>query len=182
MFTSRREKRLWLATLLIISAIYSTAVLARPISQFLREKQLLTPLYIFCLLLICLAILTQGFFRRPGKLDIGLAMGIIAVYLLVGIRMEIPEERTHLAEYSILAIFVYAAIKERMRVGKKPLLQAGMAIVLTSILGCIDECIQWFLPNRVFDLRDVAFNMLAAALAIGAILGITWLHDCRLRK
>jgi VanZ family protein len=38
--------------------------------------------------------------------------------------------------------------------------------ILVFIIGLVDEFIQWLLPNRVGDLRDVAMN------TIGGLLGI----------
>ncbi len=35
-------------------------------------------------------------------------------------------------------------------------------------MGLIDELIQWFLPNRVFDPIDIVFNTAAAVLAVSA--------------
>jgi len=32
----------------------------------------------------------------------------------------------------------------------------------------LDEGIQWLLPGRVYDLRDVGFNALAAGAGLGA--------------
>ncbi|WP_423243987.1 VanZ family protein [Candidatus Seongchinamella marina] len=44
-------------------------------------------------------------------------------------------------------------------------LLAKLAIFAISV-GMIDETIQWYLPNRVGDPRDVAFNTVAAILGI----------------
>jgi VanZ family protein len=43
------------------------------------------------------------------------------------------------------------------------------AVLLAGAAGWVDEAIQALLPNRVYDLRDVAFNTLAAAAAIAAL-------------
>jgi VanZ family protein len=47
---------------------------------------------------------------------------------------------------------------------------------VTVLLGWIDECIQAILPNRVYDLRDVGFNTLAAFMAILASLAVAWVR------
>ena len=39
------------------------------------------------------------------------------------------------------------------------------AAVLAATIGYVDELIQWLLPTRVYDLRDVGMN------ALGAVLG-----------
>lgn len=176
-FTSKREKRLWLWTLVIVIAIYSTLGIARPVSNFLRDHNLLTPFFILGMLLVAVTILTQGFKRQPGKIDIGLALGVMAVYLMVFVRMEIPEERTHLIEYGVLAIFVHEAIKERFRLTKIVFFPALISILITALFGIFDECIQAILPNRVFDIRDMIFNALAGIMAVGISTGMVWVRN-----
>ena len=41
-----------------------------------------------------------------------------------------------------------------------------MRCFVAGLAGWGDELIQYFLPNRVYDLRDVAFNAEAAALVV----------------
>jgi len=40
---------------------------------------------------------------------------------------------------------------------------------LTAAVGWIDEGVQHLLPNRVYDLRDVALNAAAGLLAISIV-------------
>ena len=49
-----------------------------------------------------------------------------------------------------------------------------MAVLLTTIVGWLDEGIQAVLPNRVYDLRDVAFNALAAVVCLIAVELVRW--------
>jgi len=51
-----------------------------------------------------------------------------------------------------------------------------LAFLLTSLVGTIDEVIQFFLPSRVFDPIDIGFNMLAAAMAVTASVGLGWVR------
>ncbi len=41
-------------------------------------------------------------------------------------------------------------------------------------LGLLDECLQLFVPSRVFDPWDILFNVLAGALAVGASVALGW--------
>ena len=43
------------------------------------------------------------------------------------------------------------------------------ALVLTGVIGLGDEAIQWVLPNRFFEWKDVGLNVLSAALALLAV-------------
>ena len=56
---------------------------------------------------------------RPGGAEIGVALGVAAVYLMVFLRMGIPEERTHLIEYRVVAVFICEALAERASQGRR---------------------------------------------------------------
>lgn len=51
---------------------------------------------------------------------------------------------------------------------------ALLAIVIAALVGVLDECIQAFLPNRVFDPLDILFNVLAAVMAVTASAALAW--------
>ncbi|MCP4319884.1 MAG: hypothetical protein GY789_28880, partial [Hyphomicrobiales bacterium] len=82
-------------------------------------------------------------------------MGVTAVYLLVFVRMVSPAERTHLIEYGVLAVFIHKALAECANNGRSVPVPALLAVLATALLGVIDECIQAFLPIRVFDPLDI---------------------------
>lgn len=155
-------------------AIFSTLGLTRSIVGFLAAEGLLAVAYIFGLLLVLATIGTLGLKTRPRGAEIGIGLGIAAVYLLVFVRMTIPEERTHLIEYGVLAAFVYEALQERASQGKRVPAPALLALAITAFLGLLDESVQAILPNRVYDIRDVGFNALAGLMAIGASLALAW--------
>ena len=65
-----------------------------------------------------------------------------------------------------MAALVHEALTERRANGRSvPVL---FALVISVLLGWLDEGIQSILPNRVYDIRDVFFNTVAAAMVIGA--------------
>ena len=173
-FTSNRERRLWLWTLAIVVAIYSTLGLARTLAGILRDHNLLGAAFVLGMLLVGATILTQGLKTRPGGAEIGVALGIVAAYLMVFVRMAIPEERTHLIEYGVVAVFIYEALTERASHGRRVPVPALLAIVATALVGALDEGIQAILPNRVFDPRDILFNLLAGLMAVAASVALGW--------
>ena len=116
----------------------------------------------------------QGLKTRPGVAEIGVALGVAGVYFIAFLRMATPEARTHLIEYSLVALLIYQALAERRRNGRLVPAPAVLAVGVTAILGLIDEAIQVLLPNRVFDFIDVGFNALAGFMAIIAILALAW--------
>ena len=98
--------------------------------------------------------------------------GAAAVYTLVFFRVATPEERTHLIEYSPVAILVYQTLVERTRNSRNVPYTGALVLVITAILGLFDEGIQWILSNRVFNWIDVGFNTLAALMALGVSLAL----------
>jgi predicted tellurium resistance membrane protein TerC len=91
LFTSDRERRLWLWTLAVMVAIYSTLALAGTLAGFLRERNLLEVLFVFGLLLMAGAVVGHSLYRRPGRGDIWVTLGVTASYLMVWFRIESPE-------------------------------------------------------------------------------------------
>ena len=180
-FTSRRERRLWLWTLLVVAAIYSTLGIVRPLAGVLREQGLLGGLFMLGMLLVGGAILTQGLKTRPRGAEIGVALGVAAVYLLLFTRIATPEERTHLIEYGVVAVFIYEALNERANHGRRVPAPAFLAVLAASLIGLVDESIQAFLPTRAYDVRDVLFNVLAALMAVAASASLAWARRWRTR-
>lgn len=175
LFSSKRERRLWIWTLIVVVAIYSTLGLAAQLVGSLRDRGLIDTLFVFGFLLVLATIFTQGLKTRPGGLEIAVALGVAAAYLMVFVRMAIPAvERTHLVEYGIVAVFIYEALTERASHGRHVPVPALLAILATSLIGTLDECIQWILPSRVFDPLDILVNVLAAVMAVAASVVLGW--------
>ena len=173
-FRSRRERRLWIWLLAVLVAIYSTLSPAQRLAAELRERDLLGTTSTAVLVLLALVIALRWVGTRPGRREMGAAVGVAAVYLTTTIRLPVPEARSHLFEYGLVALLVYHALVERRRNGGRVPIPAVIAVIATSLLGWIDEAIQAFLPNRVYDIVDVGFNALAGMLAVLASLLMTW--------
>ncbi len=173
LFASAREQRLWLWALAVVAAIYSTLGLARVLAGELRDRELIDASFVLGLILIGVAIVALAFKTRPGGFEIGIALGVAAVYLLVFLRMALPEERSHLIEYGVVAVFIHEALKERASQNRRVPVPALLAISLTAVVGVLDEGIQLILPSRVFDPIDMGFNALAALMAIVASLALS---------
>ena len=173
LFSSDRERRLWAWTLAAIAAIYSTLFLASTLASLLGNHTFSTLGFLAGLIVVGVTILTHGLKTRPRGLEIGVALGIAVVYFLFFLRLTMPE-RSHIIEYSVVAAFTYEALTERASHGRFVPVPAILAILATSLIGVIDECIQLVIPNRVFDLQDMLFNFLAALMAVGAIVILRW--------
>ncbi len=174
LFTSKRERRLWIWTAVVLIAIYSTLGLAGRLAEGLRNRALLdgTSFGLFILVLLATGAIALG--RRASWQTLWVGLGVAAVYGMALIRIRIPEERTHLFEYTLVAVLIHQALLERRRHGRQVPAPALLALVATITVGWIDEGIQAVLPSRVYDLRDVGFNTIAALMGVGASAALSW--------
>ena len=182
LFSSNRERRLWVWTLAVVVAIYSTMGLAQTLAGALRDRGLLNAGFFLGMFLVLAAIVIQGLKTRPGGPEIGVALGVAGAYLIVLLRMAIPEERSHLIEYSVVALFIHAALAERASQGRRVPVPALLAVLATTLIGVLDECFQALLPNRVIDPRDILFNILAGVMAVTASVALGWARTFRLKR
>ena len=91
-------------------------------------------------------------------------LSTVYTYLLLELNTS-PAERFHLAEYGLLSLFAYRALRLDLGLAASCLVGCGIA----TVAGIIDETIQWSLPNRVFEWKDMGLNALSSALAMGII-------------
>ncbi|MGI9625923.1 MAG: VanZ family protein [Longimicrobiales bacterium] len=173
-FSSARERRLWLWTLVVLGAIYSTLSPAQEVAAGLRERNLLGVTTTAVLLLGGVIVAVLWARTLPGRAEIGAALGVLAVYLTTLVRMPFPEARSHLFEYGLVAVLIYHALQERRQNGRRVPAPALLSLLATALLGWLDEGIQALLPNRVYDLVDVGQNAAFATMAIAATVVIGW--------
>ena len=77
-------------------------------------------------------------------------------------RLELSIERVHFLEYGLLSLFVFRALKHNIR-DKSIYLWSG---IIVFCLGFLDEGIQYVLPNRVYETKDVIVNGVAGILGL----------------
>jgi len=175
-FCSRREKRLWLWTLAVVAAIYATLGLAGLLAPALGDTGLPEALFLSGAVLVGAAIVVHGVRARPGRAEIVVAVGVAAVYVLLLTRIGSAAERTHLIEYGVVAVLIHEALVERARQGRPVPTPALLAILAAAALGLLDECLQAFLPSRVFDPLDLLVNLIAATMAVVASSALAWVR------
>lgn len=93
-----------------------------------------------------------------------------------------PHGLVHLVEYGVVTVLIYLALRERQGNGAPVRAPAVVALVIAGTLGVIDGSIQAVLPNRFFDPVDIAFNLGAALIAIGAAAALQWARTRRNKK
>lgn len=174
-FTSLREKRLWIWTLAVFTAIFSTLFIGQPLANLLQDQDVQAVFFVLGMLLTAAAVIVHGLKTKPSGKELSILLGIIAVYVMFIFRMGAPE-RSHLIEYSVLAIFMHKAFIERARQKKLIFKPAICALIFAFLVGVLDECIQIVLPNRVFDPEDILFNGIAATMAIASSALLNWIR------
>ena len=178
MSASSRETRLWIAAAALVVFTYSTLYVARFATEWLRERNLLR-LALALVFALVLGWVVRFLVRaRPGRRELALLAVVALIYASLFLLLKRAEEAMHFVQYGLLGGLFYAALDERRRrlgpggwLRRVPPLSAA---VLTLALGWGDEGIQHLLPNRYYDLRDVAFNAVAGGLAVLAMAGRRW--------
>ncbi|KAA3660467.1 MAG: VanZ family protein [Chloroflexi bacterium] len=167
-FSSDRERRLWFWLFVVLVGIYATLGRAPIIAAALRERNDLRDTIFFILFVVMVVVAVLFINSRPGRAEIAVGFGILIIYVTAWLRIGTLEERTHLFEYGLVAALVHEALIEREKNGRLVPPPAVIALVISILLGWLDEGIQLILPNRVYDFRDVIFNTVAAVMVIGA--------------
>jgi hypothetical protein len=100
--------------------------------------------------------------RRAMGVGQGLCLGATAglmAWLAWSLRAN-PEESLHVVEYGILGWLLLRACSHRFRDPAVYLLAGALG----AVVGTLDECVQWVIPERYWDYRDLLINGGAVAL------------------
>jgi len=96
--------------------------------------------------------------RRSQYLWIFICTGL---YLYNTIQLdEHPEEAVHFLEYGILSYFIFRALSRKIR----DTTVYVSALFFVSFIGTMDEFLQWMMPQRFWDLRDIGLNVFAGGV------------------
>lgn len=154
----------WITVGIYTAALYASLWIARPASEILRANALMYPtMYaIFSLVFLCLF-----YFLLRSETDRKLSSAAIlivssAVLASTVLRMNIIEEAIHFVEYGFLSFLLYRALSINHHGAGLCLL----VIITAFMLGWLDECIQYIVPNRGYDNRDVIFNGVGGAVGL----------------
>lgn len=99
--------------------------------------------------------------RVGGCLLAAVLVGVLVMLAARGPADVSAVERFHILEYGLLAGLFYWAL--RPGAGRLALL---MALLAAAIFGVLDEAVQWLVPTRVGEMRDVLLNWSAAAIGL----------------
>lgn len=166
------ERRAWSIALGLVGAIYLSLYPLPLVLEALRERNLLRLSVGALFASAALAAVAWAVRRRAGWREWAVLAGAALAYVLLISRMTVLQERLHLIEYGAVALAFRAAcaasLAPRRPAARAPrTLAIAGALAATVAAGWLDEGIQALLPNRYYDIRDVGFNALAGALALG---------------
>lgn len=178
LFTSLREKKLWFWVIVVFAAIFSTLFIGQPLIEVFASQDLRAVVFLFGMILVAAAILIHAIKTKPSGIELGIIMGIVAVYAMFILRLGMPE-RSHLFEYSILAILIHKALLERANSRKLTMPPALLALIIAFSIGVLDEGVQIIIPDRVFDPEDIVFNGFVILMAIGTNIVFKWIGKIR---
>ena len=163
------KKSIWIIIAIYIFLIYSTLSITRPILNFLYASLGQKSLSIIVnIIFVVITVFIIYFLRKKNEFKISFLFLLIILFLIILFlisRIERPEERIHFLEYGILGVLIFKATGK----GTK---QNIFAIILLFIIAVIDELIQYMLPNRIGDIRDIVINLTGGIS--GLCLGKFW--------
>ncbi|MCY4232287.1 MAG: VanZ family protein [Bacteroidetes bacterium] len=173
-FVSKREIRLWVIACLCVLTIYSTLTIARDWLLLIESFGWGLILFVLVSTSVLVFVVTQGLRSLPKVKEILVSIVTVVIYWLVISEIDHPEERVHVIIYGIVAFVIHAALIERSIHGKKIPLINLVVIGAVAVIGTIDEIIQIGLSDRVFDIHDIWYDVLAAVLAVTFNSSLRW--------
>ncbi len=151
----------WLSFAAWSALIFATVPFARALEKWVVAHAGAGAFLIAVLALIALAAALgwRAVAKLGARARIALALGVV-VYASTAWRLRgNAVEAVHLVEYGVLGLLALRALAPGAR---DSLLAPGAALLGVSV-GLVDEALQWLAPARVWDLRDVGVNALAAS-------------------
>lgn len=155
----------WLYVCLLTAAIFAFIPVARAIQTLVAGTALGRPLFLAIVVFIA-AFAIAGvllYLRRrrvPRARYVWLAL-VVAAFGFYGWELRSsPEEAVHFVLYGGLGALLFRALAHRVQdVSIYP-----AAVALGALIGTLDETVQWLLPTRVWDIRDIFLNAISVAL------------------
>ncbi|MBQ00773.1 MAG: hypothetical protein CL477_08820 [Acidobacteria bacterium] len=134
-----------------------------------------TPVLGLLLAVTVLAVVTWGVRRVRARRLQGVGLMLAAVALFVGyawmMRTGVPDvdavERVHFVEYGLVATLFYRAMAGTSLVAVVP-----MTLLVGTLVGIGEEWVQWLVPTRVGDVRDVILNFYALGCGLLFAIGL----------
>lgn len=153
----------WLVVLAWTIVIFVTIPLARTIQREF-ERLFGSGAYFIAAGIIgvffFLFVLIYIYQRHKRNLSRRLCWLIVLMAASVGLmkfQLQTPAEAIHFFEYGILSFFLFRACSHHIR----DWLVYPISVFLLIMIASADEFLQWMMPGRYWDFRDIRLNLLA---------------------
>lgn len=161
---TRCSVKAWLAVVLWIALIFSTIPFVRHLREAFVARWPAEAIGIGVMLVVVgvavVSITALRRLRKPPADVLWLLAAAGATILWTAALMGQPEEAVHFLEYGVLGLLLYRAL--RLQIPDATVFVA--AALVGVIVGTADEIIQWIVPGRYFDFRDIVLNGGASVL------------------
>lgn len=165
---SRRFKTFlaWFLVFLCTLAIFLIVPLARKIQTFVSARWGRS-LFGYAVLLAVAAVFVIILYYLIFRLKIRSISNylwlttVTVLYVYFTLKLwSVPEEAVHFLEYGLLGFFLFRALKFYIHDSSIYFI----SFLSGSLVGIFDEILQWMVPLRYWDIRDVGLNALSSAL------------------
>ena len=159
------KKRLWLLIIIYVFFIYVSLPFFPAFISTLRcfiSKELLNLLSLVLSISFFMLLSLWIYNKKYKATQFLLIISPLLLLTYLSLSLDVWVERIHFIEYAVLGLLISRTVDVRTLSG---IICTGCLIAL---IGAVDEIIQWFLPNRVGDMRDVFMNF------VGGLSGL-WL-------
>ena len=159
------KKKLWQLIIIYVIFIYVSLPFFPAFITSLRgfiSKELLNFISVVLTVSFFLMLSVWIYKKKYKSKQFLLIISPLLLLTYLSISLDVWVERIHFVEYAILGLLISRAVNV---INPQRLIYT---FCLVSLIGAVDEIIQWFLPNRVGDMRDVFMN------SVGGLSGL-WL-------
>ena len=159
------KNRLWALIIIYVLFIYVSLPFFPSFIGVLRNlisKELLNLLSLVLSISFFLLLSVWIYNKKYKAKQFLLIISPLLLLTYLSLSLDVWVERIHFIEYAVLGLLISRTVDVRTL---NRIIYTGCLI---TMLGAVDEIIQWFLPNRVGDMRDVFMN------SVGGLSGL-WL-------
>jgi VanZ family protein len=166
MSTKKKIFLSWLWVILCALSIFLIVPIARTIRNFVEATWDVT-LFGYSVLIVVIVVFLFGLYILWYRLKIRSLsnylwlVAVALVYIFFTLKLwDRPEEAIHFLEYGLLGCLLFNALRHHIHDKSIYLI----AFFIGALVGIFDEALQWMIPRRVWDFRDLGLNSLSVGL------------------
>ena len=159
------KNKTWILITIYVIFVYVSLPFLPTLISTLRDiisKELLNILSLAITILVFLMLSVWIYNKKYTAKQFLIIISPLLLLTYLSISLDVWVERIHFVQYAFLGLLISRTVNV---IKLKGIIYTS---ILVTMIGAVDEIIQWFLPNRVVDMRDVFMN------SVGGLSGI-WL-------